>query len=128
MGHLLRKKVIYLASPYTHPDAEKRRLRYREAMEWCARFMKKGHVVFSPIVHSHPLAEQCDMPTTWEFWRGQDEAYLHVIDELWVLTLPGWRTSTGVQAEIKIAEDLGKVVRYIDLATGERVTNPTKIV
>ncbi|MBX3452499.1 MAG: DUF1937 family protein [Planctomycetaceae bacterium] len=34
-------------------------------------------------------------------------------DEVVVLTLDGWRESAGVQAEIRIAGELGKPVRYL---------------
>lgn len=122
-----RKLVIYLASPYSHPDETKRELRYYQAMGWAARFQNEGHVVFSPIAHSHPMAKKFDMPKGWAFWREIDFAFIEVMDEVWVLTLPGWRESVGVQAEIEFAERIGKVVRYLHLDSGERTTNPFDI-
>ncbi|MCP4786571.1 MAG: DUF1937 family protein [Fuerstiella sp.] len=35
-------------------------------------------------------------------------------DEVVVLTLDGWRNSEGVQAEVRIAAELGKPVRYLE--------------
>jgi len=75
--------------------------------------------VFSPIVHSHPLVAFA-LPTGWDFWERIDRAYLARCDEVVVLMLDGWRESAGVRAEIALAHDLGKPVRFlgVDEATG----------
>lgn len=104
--------MIYLASPYSHPDAIVRERRFREVCRVAARLIRKGNVVFSPVAHSHAIA-LCGVPSDWHFWERQDRLFLHTCDELVVLMLTGWRESTGVQAEIRIAEELGKPVRYL---------------
>jgi nucleoside 2-deoxyribosyltransferase len=104
--------MIYLASPYTHPDTHIRQWRFREACRAAAALLRAGVTVFSPIAHSHPLA-RFGMPTSWEFWSQVDREYLSRCDVLAVLTLAGWRESVGVQAEIQLAHELGIPVVYV---------------
>lgn len=54
--------MIYLASPYSHADPAVQRHRYKEAQRATAEMMIEGRVVFSPIAHSHPIAERFDLP------------------------------------------------------------------
>lgn len=77
--------------------------------------MLDGHVVFSPITHSHPIAMQCELPGDWEWWERIDRVFIEWADELWVFQLDGWQESEGVQAEIRIAKELGKVVRFVQM-------------
>jgi nucleoside 2-deoxyribosyltransferase len=104
--------MVYLSSPYSHPDHIVREERFRAACEAAAKLMRLGFVVFSPVVHSHPIAN-CGLPTEWAFWERQDRDFLERCDEVIVLTLDGWSESIGVQAELQIAEELGKPVRYL---------------
>jgi len=105
--------MIYLASPYTHPDPAVREARFRAACRQAAEMVRCGIVVFSPIVHTHPLASH-GLPQDWAFWREYDRAFLEMCSEVWVLTLDGWRESQGVQAEIELARELGKPVVLIE--------------
>jgi nucleoside 2-deoxyribosyltransferase len=114
--------MIYLASPYSHSEAEVRDERFRDACRAAARLIAAGHVVFSPIVHGHPLVRH-GLPTDWPFWERFDRNHLARCDEVVVLMLDGWRESVGVAAEIRIAAELGKPVRY--LAPDGPVVPPT---
>ncbi len=114
--------MIYLASAYSHPDARVREWRFQEACRAAAALLRAGLTVLSPIAHSHPIA-RFGMPTSWEFWSQIDREYLSRCDVLAVLTIPGWRESVGVQAEIKLAHELGLPVVYVapcDLEAIER--------
>jgi len=104
--------IIYLASPYSHPDPAVRELRFRAACQAAVALLHAGRVVFSPIAHSHPLVEH-GLPTSWNFWQRFDCELLTRCDEVMVLMLDGWEESVGVQAEIRIARELGKLVRYL---------------
>jgi hypothetical protein len=77
-------------------------------------------VVFSPIAHSHSIAKY-GLPVDWSFWEAQDRRLLQACDEVWVLMLDGWCESVGVQAEIRIAQTLGKPVRFVSEAECLRV-------
>jgi nucleoside 2-deoxyribosyltransferase len=111
--------VIYLASPYSHPEQTVREQRFRAACRAVATLLRASHVVFSPIVHSHPLVGY-GLPVGWEFWEQIDREYLERCDGVVVLMLDDWRESTGVRAEVRIARELGKPVRYVapEMATG----------
>lgn len=104
---------IYLACPYSHERLTTRIDRFYEANDYAAQLMKQGHIVFSPISHSHPIAIQCDLPGDFGFWEEFDRSFIEWCDQLFVVRLDGWKESIGVQAEIKIAKELGKKVMYI---------------
>lgn len=104
--------MIYLASPFTHPDADVRERRFQEACRAAAALMRAGLTVFSPIAHSVPIA-RFGLPTNWEFWSQVDRDYLSRCDLLAVLTLPGWRESVGVTAEIEFAREFGLPIVYV---------------
>src|SRR5688572_30741405 len=103
--------MIYLASPYSHSDPTIREQRFHAACAATAALMREGHVVFSPVCHSHPLTAR-GLPGDWAFWQAQDLAHLERCDDLLVLMLDGWEQSAGVQAELRQAGVLGKPVWY----------------
>ena len=104
--------MIYLASPYSHPEVVVRQQRFHEACRAVATLLASGLTVFSPIVHGHPLVDH-GLPTDWPFWERFDRDHLVRCDEVVVLMLDGWRESVVVAAEIRIAGELGKPVRYL---------------
>lgn len=104
--------LIYLASPYTHPDPRVVTERFEAVCREAAYLMRAGIHVLSPIAHTHPIAQVGDLPTRWEFWEAFDRTLIAACKEVWVLQLDGWRESRGVAAEIAIAEQMGKRVRY----------------
>lgn len=113
---------IYLASPYTpkgeYTEGEKYALREKRFVEVCrtaGKIMRNGKLVFCPIAHSHPI-EKYGMDGELKseaFWLEQDYAVLTYVDELWILMLPGWDSSSGVAKEIRFAKELGIPVRYL---------------
>ena len=107
-----REGFVYLASPYTHPESEVRRLRFDLACAAAAHMMRQGRVVFSPIAHSHPIARY-GLPDDLEFWMRQDGPLLDAADSVAVLMLPGWEASEGVAWEIDRATEACKHVEYI---------------
>jgi len=117
--------MIYLASPYSHPDQAVEQARFDAVCQAAAALMRRGHLVFSPIAHSHAIA-RFGLPTDWAFWQRYDRAFLAWCDELWVLTLPGWEQSAGVQAEMRIAREMGKPVRLIDAVTLTTENTPAR--
>src|SRR5262245_52054120 len=108
--------MIYLASPYSHPDAAVREQRFQAACAATARLLLDGHRVYSPVVHGHPLV-RFGLSADWSFWERFDRPHLQTCDEVVVLTLDGWRESVGLQAELRHAGVLGKKVRYVEPGT-----------
>lgn len=112
--------LVYLAQPYSHTDATIRTARFEAGMHAAAVLMREGMLVFSPIAHSHPIAEKHDLPGDFAFWQAFDEAVIAGCSELLVLMLDGWRESVGVRAEIEIALHRGLPIRMLrPLGDGE---------
>jgi nucleoside 2-deoxyribosyltransferase len=105
--------VLYLASPYSHPDKAVQLERFHKVCKAAGYFIKRGYAVYSPIVHMHSIVETCAFPAGWAYWQAMDETFLRLCDELWVLCLDGWDVSEGVQAEIAYAEELGMHIRLV---------------
>lgn len=111
-------RLIYIASPYTHPDPRIVEWRVKAVALFVSRMIRTDQVLselvlplggqenprtfFSPILHSHPMAVM--IPGDYEAWRHVDEAWMDMSDEMWVLQLPGWKDSKGIKAEIKYWE------------------------
>ena len=107
--------MIYLASPYSYPDAAVCEQRFAAACRATTALLQAGHVVFSPVVHSHPLVAY-GLPGDWAFWERVDREHLERCDDVVVLMLDDWRESVVVPAEIRMAAAFGKPVHYMDPA------------
>ena len=105
---------VYIASPYTHSDPDVRETRYGLVAAYVAAKMVEGEVLYSPIVHHHPMSLEHKLPHDWAFWRNIDGNMLGVARSLRVLKLDGWERSVGVQSEIAIALTLGLTVEYVE--------------
>ena len=88
--------------------------------------MLQGAVVYSPIVHSHPITERFKLPVTWEFWAHFDRSMIQRADALEVLMLPGWCRSVGVNAEIDFARGLGLPITFHEFVV-RRVGGQSKL-
>lgn len=108
--------IVYLASPYSHPDASVRNERFVSACRYAAKLMQSGHVVFCPIAHSHPIALQMDdgFATDHDFWMAQDLPLLSHCDYLYVLALPGWEHSRGIMDETEFARTHGIPIHLVN--------------
>lgn len=109
------KKIVYLAVPYSDRDREVRVQRFEAVNKAAAKLMKDGEFVFSPISHTHPIAEAGDLPKGWEFWQNYDRSFLDVAKKVIVLKIPGWDKSVGVKGEIDIAAELDIPVEYMEV-------------
>ena len=105
--------MIYLASPYSHPDSLVRQARFDAACRAAAGLITAGHAVIAPIVQGHSLV-RFGVPGDWSFWAPLARQYLRHCNNLVVLTVEGWRESEGVQAEMALAAALGKRVDYLE--------------
>jgi hypothetical protein len=114
--------MIYLASPYAHTDPAVMQKRYEMAVQFVNDQYKVNIPIYSPIVHNHPVALLGGLPRTWDYWKMIDLAMLRLCHALWVLQLPGWDKSVGVTAEIKFAEEVGMLIRYIPTIVNDELT------
>lgn len=107
----------YLASPYSkHPagvDAA-----HAEACAIAAGLFRSGVQVFSPIAHTHAIAQTGGLGLGFDQWAAFDEAMIAASVGMIVAKMEGWRDSAGIAAEIAICKRLGKPVQYLDPGEG----------
>jgi hypothetical protein len=108
------KTLVYLACPYSHASKWVMHERFMSVSRCAANLMRVGIHVFSPISHTHPIAQVGELPLDWSFWEAYDRAVLQCCSKLIVLKLHGWEHSVGVKAEVKIAKELGLPVEYME--------------
>jgi hypothetical protein len=106
----------YLASPYTPHEGESVAERVEAAAKATAQLMQAGHAVFSPIVHSHHVADHLpdDKRMDHEFWMHQDLPILARAARVVVLRLPGWGRSLGIAKEMAEAHARGIPVEFME--------------
>jgi hypothetical protein len=112
--------MIYLASPYSHPDPAVTQTRYVAVCKAAAKLMEKGHHVFSPIAHSFAIATAGGLHKGWEFWKKIDFEWIRMCGTVWVLCLPGWEESVGIEAELQYAKTMMLPIYLVDPKTLER--------
>ena len=104
--------MIYLASPYSDPDPAVRKRRFEATCAYAVEAIGEGQLIYSPIVHSHALAER-GLPGDWEFWAEHNRVMLPRCKAVVVLALAGWERSIGLQAEVGYARALGLPIRVV---------------
>lgn len=120
-----KKQLIYLATPYTCLGRKSAAVcariegeRFRIVTEVSILMFKQGLVVYSPITQSHTqkqIAEGMGMSLAgdFSFWATFDLAILNFCTDLYILKIPGWNTSDGVQGEWAEALLLGLPVSWV---------------
>lgn len=108
---------IYLAIPYTwNPNKS-----FEIANKVAAKLIIDGNIVFSPISHSHVIADhmQQDLRWSYDLWMKQDLAMIDWADEVHVVCIGEYGSnliadSKGVRMEIDHANQNNKPVKIID--------------
>jgi hypothetical protein len=95
---------IYISIPYTGMETHS----FQIANQVAGELIKMGHVIFSPISHSHPIAIECGMAGDHEAWKAQNEAFLRWCDEMVIVDIVGWEKSNGVSWEMQEISKMGK--------------------
>lgn len=112
---ILKKPLIYLASPYTHKSVNKMKTRFVQICKVSGKLIKEGHHILCPIASSHPIAKYGHIDDTgWSYWKELDLHYIDACDEVWLTFLDNeWRTSIGMKAEFEYALAHNKPVRAV---------------
>ena len=105
--------MIYVASPFTHPDKLVMGLRRNAAFRYTANLIEQGKSAFSPIVYGWPFFIEHRAPPNFEFWQDFNERMLYLAEEVHVLQLDGWDRSRGIAHEIDFSTRIGTPIRYI---------------
>jgi len=109
----MRKKRIYLTIPYTHQDEKIMADRAKFATQVAGRVKSAGLIFYSPITHNHAIAVECGLPGDYGYWEDSAKVFVAWCTDLYVICVPGWRESTGVSAEILLAEQMGKGIVFL---------------
>ena len=108
-------KLSYLAAPYTDVDKAVVEERIKKVCIADANLMRAGIFTTSPLL-KHLILQHADLPSSFEYWRDYSMTLLCTVDQVIVLMLDGWKESEGVQAEIRIATDVGIPIVYLNEA------------
>jgi hypothetical protein len=116
-GTLKQPIKIYLAIPYTWNPKKS----FEIANKVSADLMSKGYVVFSPISHSHAIADHLpdNLRTDSQWWMSQDLPLVEWSDEVHVVVIGELgneliEKSKGVQMELKHAKQNFKPVKIYE--------------
>jgi nucleoside 2-deoxyribosyltransferase len=108
---------IYLAIPYTFNPEQS----FRIANKVSAKLMSEGHTVFSPISHSHPIADHLpdELRTNSQWWMTQDLPLVDWADEVHVVCIGEYganliEDSKGVKMELEYAKQNNKPIKIIE--------------
>lgn len=107
-------KIEYLAIPYS--DKDKNVMDFRAAVSdyIFAKLSNEGRIVYAPISSCHDIAKKYGLPKTFEFWEKVCLEFVGLAYKLIVIKLPGWQSSVGLTAELKLAQKLGIEIEYLD--------------
>jgi hypothetical protein len=105
-----------MATPYRHFPAG-RTAAYIMACRLAALLIRKGIPVYTPIGHSHPIAEHGELdPIDFDLWSKIDAPFVQYACALIVVTAEGWESSHGMRHEINTFRDARKPIIYWDPA------------
>lgn len=120
------KSYIYLASPYTairedgsYDDALMEE-RYKLVTNCFHQLVAAGLTIYCPISMTHRIdclnAGLYGYRIAPEFWYEFDKPFMQHASMLFVLKLPGWELSKGLQDEIKTATERHMPIVYLEFA------------
>lgn len=106
--------MIYLASPYSHPDPQVRASRYSSVLPVLAALAHKRISVYSPIVHWYNVEIHCGMDlTAHDLWKWSDCDMMNLCTDGLFLKIDGWKTSRGMEHEEQFLRNLAKPVAWV---------------
>jgi len=108
------RPIEYLAIPYSSPYESVMDFRAEVSDIICADLMNQGRLIYAPISSCHHIAKKYGLPRDWKFWRRLDREFIKTCGKIIVITLNGWKKSTGVRAEIRLAKKYGLEYEEID--------------
>ena len=100
--------MIYLASPYTHGDPWIEEARVTATAVIASHFIEQGFPIFAPTLHGHFIEQESMTELKYSKWLEHGAQFLRIATELWVMDLPGWNKSSGIDFELHQWRVLGK--------------------
>lgn len=111
--------LIYVASPYSHPNPKVRDYREFVARRYVTKklFEEPKIIRISPIVYWHSAAKLFRLESDAAYYWEYNMELLKHCDSVEVLCMENWGNSVGVaELEIPAAMKMGKGIKYIDQA------------
>jgi hypothetical protein len=113
--------MLYVASPYTHSLGAVRKARAYCASKLTGELMRRVQHdwLFSPIAQGHEIAAHLpsNVASSHKFWMRQCRLALAEAKTLYLLPLPGWEDSKGLQWELDYCHSKSLPVVYLDCRT-----------
>lgn len=113
--------MIFLSSPYTHPNPEVQKQRVTQVKKLVKECTAAGLHVISPVVYSSASPDFYTPGTIFlseeaiqAYWRAWSMDILKACNRVVVYMLPGWADSQGVQLELITAQECGIEIKFID--------------
>jgi hypothetical protein len=105
----------YLGSPYSKYPAGLTLAAF-DVARIAAAFAKRGISVYSPIAHTHPIAQAGDLdPLDHKIWLPFDEPMMRSAYGLIVAMMDSWQTSYGLKVEIDWFKSHGRPIVYLEV-------------
>ena len=105
--------MIYIASPYSHPNDSVQYARFIAARDYTAFLMSQGYVAFSPIAYGRQFEKAHGVKGDHVTWLNFNKHLLRHSTFIHVLKLEGWEKSKGVEFEIQMAKSCHIPIEYI---------------
>lgn len=129
MKFKFKQGLWYFAHPYTVKDVNGRSLpegqeaNFKLCCYRSAELIKRGYMIYSPIVASHPIhISDPDFlrRNEWELWMDLDKEIIKRTKFTGIILAPNWQDSTGCNLEKTIFESNDKkVLFYNDIINKE---------
>ena len=116
--------MIYLASPYSHPDPLIEQARFEAVAHIAAHLLACDVTIYSPILHCHPIRTQVGTPGDFNFWAKYNREMVKHSTAMIVAMIDGWEVSKGVAGEIAFAKEFNKPVMFFDPKVNQIKDNP----
>lgn len=116
---LRRLSLLYVGTPYSkYPLGQD--AAFVEAARVTARLMQSGLKVYSPIVHTHPMAVHGGIDAlNHDIWLPFDRAMMDKSDAMIVVKMDEWERSVGLEHEIRVFIEAGKPIYFVSPTTLE---------
>lgn len=109
-------KLIFIAMP-TAGSVWDGKIR-PAVLKWLAKLHAENetYTFVAPMVQDYQILQYLDgFEPNWQTWGNHCKRLIRVADEVWVMPMPGWKQSVGVQAEITYANELDVPVTVLDI-------------
>ena len=103
----------YIATPYSkYPGGLEEA--FLLAVRTRGLLVKAGIPCFSPIIHSHTVAKECDIdPFSHAIWLPAEKPIMVCATGLIMVMAEGWKESYGMEEERKAFEAMGRPIFWM---------------